>query len=120
MNYKWLFLSLLFNIIFPFILVLVIFKVGGINFFWQKLMNISQNEIAAKNKNSFENMPSLENKVVFLGNSITAQGEWSELFGRGDIANRGIPGDVIDGINERLKGVLEENPAQVFIMIGIN
>ena len=41
--------------------------------------------------------------VVFLGNSITAGGNWSELLGRDRIVNRGIGGDNTVGMLQRLE-----------------
>ena len=58
--------------------------------------------------------------IVFLGNSITFWGEWSELLGSPHIKNRGIPGDITFGVLERLDEVINGQPAKVFILIGIN
>jgi lysophospholipase L1-like esterase len=59
--------------------------------------------------------------IVFLGNSITEQGgDWSAKFGRSDIKNRGIGGDVTDGVLARLNEICYAKPKAVFLMIGIN
>ena len=59
--------------------------------------------------------------IVFLGNSITQQGgDWSDKFGREDIKNRGIGGDVTDGVLARLGEICHAKPKAVFILIGIN
>ncbi|MFH5833667.1 GDSL-type esterase/lipase family protein [Halalkalibaculum sp. DA3122] len=71
-------------------------------------------------KTLFEHLPNAENEIIFLGDSITDGNEWAELFGSPRLKNRGISGDVTDGILYRLSEVTESSPAQVFIMIGVN
>lgn len=68
----------------------------------------------------FESFPNASTDIVFLGNSITARGDWSELLGRNDVRNRGISGDITFGVLQRLSEVTEGHPAKVFILIGIN
>ena len=58
--------------------------------------------------------------VMFLGNSITRRGPWEELFPFVRTTNRGIGGDVVKGIYNRLDDVIEANPAAIFLMAGIN
>lgn len=58
--------------------------------------------------------------IVMLGNSITYEGNWSELLDRADVANRGIPGDVTHGMLARLGSVLQLQPKLVFLEAGIN
>jgi predicted alpha-1,2-mannosidase len=71
-------------------------------------------------KEHFETLPNTKNEIIFLGNSITDNCEWAELFGNPNIKNRGIGGDDTDGILERLTEVTESNPLKIFIMIGTN
>lgn len=69
----------------------------------------------------FMNDPLERGDIVFLGNSITQQGgDWSAKFNRSDIKNRGIGGDVTDGVLARLNEVCYAKPKAVFILIGIN
>lgn len=68
----------------------------------------------------FEILPVSENSIVFLGNSITDGGEFAELLGIPEAINRGINGDVIDGIEERLEAVTSGHPRRIFLLIGIN
>lgn len=59
--------------------------------------------------------------IVFLGNSITEGGDdWSEKFGIPGVRNRGISGDVTDGVLMRLDEITFFKPKAVFILIGIN
>jgi lysophospholipase L1-like esterase len=55
-----------------------------------------------------------------LADSITAFAQWDNIFPGKAIANRGIPGDTIDGIFARLGAVVQMSPRKVFIMAGIN
>lgn len=68
----------------------------------------------------FEELPITSTDIVFLGNSITDGGEWAELFGDCRIKNRGISGDIAEGVYDRLDAVLKGKPAKIFMMIGIN
>lgn len=58
--------------------------------------------------------------IVMLGNSITAQIDWNELLRRDDIANRGLSGDITEGMLKRMKSVLKVKPKICFFMGGIN
>lgn len=68
----------------------------------------------------FEKIPITSSDIVFLGNSITDGGEFSELFKNDDIKNRGISSDVISGVRERVGQVTSGNPRKIFLLIGIN
>lgn len=71
-------------------------------------------------KELFEQLPNTENEIIFLGNSLTEACEWSELFQDSRMKNRGISGDITDGILYRLKEVTDSKPLKIFVMIGIN
>lgn len=67
--------------------------------------------------------------IVFLGNSLTQGGKWSEYFGKtgealaakgGGIRNRGIIGDDAPGIYDRLNQILPGKPAKIFLLVGVN
>lgn len=68
----------------------------------------------------FRSYPNSEKDIIFLGNSITAGVDWTELLTSPHIRNRGISGDITFGVLERLDEVIEGKPAKVFILIGIN
>jgi lysophospholipase L1-like esterase len=59
-------------------------------------------------------------KIVMLGNSITAEGNWANLLGRDDVNNQGISGDTLRGMFTRLKKIIDLKPRLCFIMGGIN
>ncbi len=68
----------------------------------------------------FDELPISFNDIVFLGNSITDGGEFAEIFDNISIKNRGISGDVISGVRERLHQVTDNSPRKIFLLIGIN
>jgi lysophospholipase L1-like esterase len=68
----------------------------------------------------FETMPDRTGEVVWLGDSITDGGEWSELFPGVVTLNRGISSDNTFGILYRLREVTRRKPRKVFLLIGIN
>ena len=68
----------------------------------------------------FKALPVKRNAIVFLGNSITEVGEWSEFFVSKSIINRGISGDVTYGVLHRLPFILEHKPKIIFLAIGVN
>jgi lysophospholipase L1-like esterase len=68
----------------------------------------------------FEELPIDSNDIVFLGNSITHFGEWHELLDNPNIKNRGISGDIVQGVYDRLEPIIKGSPAKIFLLIGIN
>jgi lysophospholipase L1-like esterase len=71
-------------------------------------------------KSLFEVLPDTKGEIIFLGNSITDGGEWTELFRNKNVKNRGISGDRTEGVLFRLNEVTRSKPAKVFLLIGIN
>lgn len=68
----------------------------------------------------FEVLPKDSNSIIFLGNSLTQNFELVELFQNINIKNRGINGDIIEGVSNRLTPIIETQPKKLFIEIGIN
>ncbi len=68
----------------------------------------------------YDILPISSKDIVFLGNSITDGGEWSELFNNRHVKNRGISGDRSAWLLERLDSIIAGHPKKVFLMIGIN
>jgi lysophospholipase L1-like esterase len=71
-------------------------------------------------KSHFDLLPDTENEIVFLGDSLTENCRWAELFENAKVKNRGIGGDRTNGILQRLDEVVSSTPEKVFLMIGIN
>ena len=69
----------------------------------------------------FKSNPLNYGDIVFLGNSITEGGkDWSKRLNYPNIKNRGIGGDVTDGVLARLDEIIYFKPKAVFLLIGIN
>lgn len=71
-------------------------------------------------KSMFEKLPDTTGEIIFLGDSITDGCNWTELFQDIRVKNRGISGDITDGILARLSEVTAAKPAKIFLMIGVN
>ena len=61
-----------------------------------------------------------ERVVVFLGDSLTAWGDWSEMFPGVKTVNLGVPGDTTVRILARVEDAVRPGPDKVFIMAGAN
>lgn len=68
----------------------------------------------------FEKLPVTSSDIVFLGNSITNGAEWGELFRNPHVKNRGISGDIAEGVYDRLEAITKGKPKKIFLLIGIN
>jgi len=129
MKNKLFLISVIFNALFLIFGGYLIHKKGGIDYLKRKfkLQNETQTQkpkdygvyYNAK-KSIFEIMPNDTNEIIFLGNSITDYCDWYELFGKSNIKNRGIGGDIINGVIDRLDEVVESKPKKIFLMIGTN
>ncbi|MDR2621581.1 MAG: serine hydrolase [Dysgonamonadaceae bacterium] len=64
--------------------------------------------------------PITPDDIVFLGNSLTENGKWSEYFPSQKIVNRGIGGDEALGIYDRLYQILPGKPKKIFLQTGAN
>jgi len=71
-------------------------------------------------KMCFSVAPHDQHPIVFLGDSITDEGDWSKLFPHAPVENRGIGGDTTLGVLNRLDQIIALKPAKIFLMIGTN
>lgn len=60
------------------------------------------------------------NDIVMLGDSLINGCEWHELLENPQVKNRGINGDTVEGVRQRVEGIMQGRPAQLFLMVGIN
>jgi lysophospholipase L1-like esterase len=58
--------------------------------------------------------------VIFLGDSITAAGDWSSWFSGLDVHNFGVGGDTTSDVLQRLEPIIDLRPSVVIVMIGTN
>ena len=75
--------------------------------------------LAAQN-DRYDILPVHEGGTIFVGDSITDDCEWNELFGSQDILNRGIDGNTSESVLQRIKEISRHQPAKVFFAIGTN
>ncbi len=68
----------------------------------------------------FATLPVDSNDIVMLGNSLTDNARWNEIFDNPNIKNRGIIGDIIQGIYDRVDFITKGHPRKIFIMSGVN
>lgn len=70
----------------------------------------------------FMDEPAIGSKdIVMLGNSLTENGgDWAARLGNKHVRNRGIIGDEVMGVYDRLHQILPGQPAKLFLLIGVN
>ena len=68
----------------------------------------------------FKSLPDTKNEIIFLGDSISDSGEWTELLPNYTTKNRGVSSDNTYGVLARLDEVTNAKPAKIFILIGVN
>ena len=70
----------------------------------------------------FKNEKPMNSKsIVMLGNSITeGGGNWAEKMNNKHIRNRGVSGDIVTGVHDRVDEITERKPRKIFLMIGVN
>lgn len=74
----------------------------------------------ARRATLFELLPIGPDDIVFMGNSLTDGCEFNELLGNPNIKNRGIVGDIVQGLIDRVEPVIKGQPSKIFIMSGVN
>lgn len=78
------------------------------------------NELYYQRASLFDKLPVHRDDIVFVGNSLTQICEWDELFDNPRIKNRGIIGDVVQGIRDRIDCVVSGHPKKIFLLCGTN
>ena len=86
------------------------------NFFFKYVIEVRHQQKLSM----FRASPVSSGAIVFVGNSITEGGNWSELFPEKNIMNRGIGGDISEGVLKRLDEIIRHQPSKLFISIGTN
>lgn len=117
---KTLILSLFANIVLIALFAFILTKLGGARYVYFKMKNRGVAGVYMHRKNIFEKLPKDSTDVVFLGDSLTEQCPWDELFPNVDLKNRAVEGDMTDGILDRLEVVTALTPKKLFLSIGVN
>ncbi len=68
----------------------------------------------------FATLPVSKSDIIMLGNSLTDGAEWNELLDNRHVKNRGIVGDIVQGLYERMEPILKGQPKKIFILSGVN
>jgi len=58
--------------------------------------------------------------IVFIGDSLTESFDLKKHFGKNNLRNRGMSGNMTEHVLYRLEEITNAKPAKVFLMIGIN
>jgi lysophospholipase L1-like esterase len=131
-NKKYLYsISVGFNILFILVLIFLLIAKGKSWYQTKTLSAINHisKSIITTDDNNYKTRESIfssiysdkqQNKIVFLGDSITQNCNWEELFNNTDVLNRGIGGNTSEGVIEGLNNIIELKPKKIFIMIGVN
>ena len=68
----------------------------------------------------YQSEPIKSTDTVFLGDSLTESFDLQKHFGRNDLRNRGLSGNMTEHVLYRLEEITNAKPARLFLMIGIN
>ena len=80
----------------------------------------NQDPYYARRATLFDELPIGKKDIVMLGNSLTDGCEFNELLGNRHIKNRGITGDIVQGLIDRIGPIIEGQPRKLFIISGVN
>jgi lysophospholipase L1-like esterase len=124
-------LSTIINIVLLLALLVMFYLNFGINkaislfHEYSKSQEYSQNQKPVQTYNDIKNgyfkgLKVDSNSIVFLGNSLIDSYEWHEAFRSSRVINRGINGDRLNHLINRLDPILIGKPEKIFIMAGTN
>ncbi len=80
----------------------------------------NQDKYYVRRATHFDDLPVYHSDIIMLGNSLTDGAEWNELFHNPHVKNRGIIGDIVQGLYERMEPILQGQPKKIFILSGVN
>ena len=80
----------------------------------------NQDKYYVRRATHFDDLPVHKKDIIMLGNSLTDGAEWNELLRNPHVKNRGIIGDIIQGLYERMEPILQGKPRKIFILSGVN
>lgn len=103
------------------ILNVTLIVVGAIGFnFMQGVLGKTMGQLFERRADAFAATKIENPDVLFLGDSITHEGSWSEYFPGLTVINRGIGGDTVQHLLDRFENIAPLRPEKLFLMIGIN
>lgn len=74
----------------------------------------------ARRATHFGYLPVGSDDIIMLGNSLTDGAEFHELLNNPHVKNRGIVGDIVQGLIDRLDPIVDGHPSKIFILCGVN
>lgn len=117
-------ISLLLNIILIGVGSVGVSKIGGIEFIKKQMQPAPSGKGTSDyyfTKKSIFDQSDVKNvSKIFIGDSITDYGEFQEYFPNEVVLNRGIRNDVSKGVLNRIQEVVNRNPKEAYLMIGVN
>lgn len=119
-------LSISLNLFCILILSTMIFKNVAPSTFKNKVISVFSQQKSNTNgyyferADQFKTLDITSKDIIFVGDSITDMGEWSEIFNNPNVKNRGINGDNISRVKDRIGNIAKGNPKSIFLMIGTN
>jgi lysophospholipase L1-like esterase len=100
----------------------MVLRLGGLKYVFYRLGH-HEAGLYEHRASLFQRLSPEDKAIVFLGDSQIEQCEWNELLKghtQSPIINRGIVGDQVEGVANRLPEITRHNPSKVFICVGIN
>ncbi|MFS0689289.1 GDSL-type esterase/lipase family protein [Sporosarcina sp. 179-K 8C2 HS] len=102
----------------------VVHQIGGVEFVKTKMQTKPSTKKDSAyyftKKSVFEHSAASDADKVFIGDSITDYGEFQEYFPDEVVLNRGIRNDSAKGVLNRIQEVVDRNPKEAYLMIGVN
>jgi len=86
----------------------------------RRVSRARESNLRARIRSIHRSNPILPGETVFLGDSITFDGDWETAFSDLGARNRGIGWDTTADVLERLDESLDGPPATVVLMVGTN
>lgn len=119
---RFFYISLFFNLLCIIGITYAFVKIGSPNYIFYLIKNKGQGIVSIKKHKTshLKTLPIVEGRIIMLGNSITAECEWSELLENPNILNRGVIGNGTSDILNRLDNVIAMKPKKIFLLIGVN
>ncbi|WP_368218386.1 GDSL-type esterase/lipase family protein [Anaerostipes hadrus] len=104
-------------------LIFVLFSSGYANRIAYKIGIKFESPIKTDSYNSWENclkQLNVKSDIVFIGDSLTANGNFQKAFPNTSVCNLGCYGDRIVNVRSRISTVSSLHPSKVFIACGVN
>ncbi len=99
--------------------VFLFFSVLGLSYGWPLFIHVKQ--VLPKRERHvsfFAEFPLSKSDVAFVGDAITGEARWAELFPNSPVKNRGVAGDTTEDVALRIGQVAAGQPAKIFLMVG--